>query len=70
MSDFCSGYCLLGFDLTPDLSTGHWSPSYRGDIEIHGEFQTQPATPVSIIVVATVPSVFEIGEDRSIYKDW
>ena len=54
MADFCGGYAIYGFDLIPDLSTGHWSPSYRGDIEIHGEFAAQPAAPVSIIVIATV----------------
>ena len=70
MEDYCGGYAIYGFDLTPDLSTGHWSPSYRGDLEIHGEFTAQPANPVSIIVIATVPSVFEIGDDRSIVKDW
>ena len=70
MADFCGGYAVFGFDLTPDLSTGHWSPSYWGDIKIHGEFAAQPAAPVSIIVIATVPSVFEIADDRSISKDW
>ena len=71
MADFCGGYAIYGFHLTPDLSTSHWPPLNRGNIEIHGEFvtQPQPASLVSNIVVATVPSAFEIGEDRNIVRD-
>ena len=70
MADFYGGYAVFGFDSTPGLLTGHWLLSYREDIEIHGEFPAQPTVPVSIVVIATVPSVFEIGDDRSVSKDW
>ena len=59
MADFSGGYALYSFDLTPDLDSGHWSPSYRGSLEIHGAFSADPAANVSIVVFAEVPSVWE-----------
>ena len=70
MEDYPGGYALYGFDLTPDLDSGHWSPSFRGSLEVHGAFSAEPAANVSIIVFAEIPSVFEISEDRAITKDW
>ena len=70
MADFPGGYALYAFDLTPDLDSGHWSPSYRGSLEIHGAFNAEPGTNVSIIVLAEVPSVWELDADRSVIKDW
>lgn len=51
MADFPGGYALYSFDLTPDLDSGQWSPSYRGALEISGEFSAKPATNVYIIVL-------------------
>ena len=70
MADFCGGYGLYAFDLTPDLDHGHWSPSYRGDIEVHGEFAVQPAADVTMVMLALIPSVIEISGEREIIRDW
>ena len=70
MADFCGGYALYGFDLTPDLDSGHWSPSYRGDIDVHGDFAAQPAADVTLVLLSLTPGVFEISGDREIFKDW
>ena len=70
MADFCGGYALYGFDLTPDLDYGHWSPSYRGDIAVHGAFAAQPAADVTLVLLSLTPSVFEISGDREIFKEW
>ena len=64
MADFCGGYGLYAFDLTPDLDHGHWSLSYRGDLEVHGEFSAQPAADVTMVVLALIPSVIEISGTR------
>ena len=69
MADFTGGYALYGFDLTPDLDSGHWSPSYRGSLEIHGAFSAEPDANFSIVVLAETPSVFELNADRSVTKD-
>ena len=70
MADYCGGYALYGFDLTPDLDHGHWSPSYRGDIEIQGTFAAQPAADVTLVLLSLTPSVFELTGDREVIKDW
>ena len=70
MSDYVGGCALYAFDLTPDLASGHWSPSVRGSLEIHGAFNAIPAAHVSIIVLAEVPGVWELNADRSVIKDW
>ena len=70
MADFPGGYALYGFDLTPDLDSGHYPPSYRGSLEIHGAFSAEPAANVSIILLAEVPSIWELNSDRSVTKDW
>ena len=70
MADYCGGYALYSFDLTPDLDSGHWSPSYRGSLDIHGALSAQPAANISIIVFAEVPGVWELDKDRSVTKDW
>lgn len=57
MVDFLGGYALYSFDLTPDLDHGHYSPSFRGSLEIHGAFSAEPAANVSIVVLVEVPSV-------------
>ena len=38
MADFCGGYGLFAFHLTPDLDHSHWSPFYWGNHKVHGEF--------------------------------
>ena len=70
MGDFCGGYGLFAFDLTPDLGHGHWSPSYRGELEVHGEFAAQPAADVTMVIVTWTPSVFEVSGAREVTKNW
>ena len=70
MSDFPGGYFFYSFDLTPDLDSGHWSPSYRGSLEIHGALSGKLDAFMSIVVLAEVPGVWELDKDRSVTKDW
>ena len=70
MADYPGGYALYSFDLTPDLDSGHWSPSYRGALSIKGAFSAAPAADVSIVVFTEVPSVWELNGNRSVIKDW
>ena len=70
MSDFTGGYALYSFDLTPDLDSGHYSPSNRGSLDIQGTLKTQPTEFVSIIVLAEVPGVWELDSERTVTKDW
>ena len=70
MEDFCGGYGLYGFNCTSDLDKGHWSPSYRGSIEIHGKLSAQPTDNISIIIMAETPAVYSLDNTRSVTKDW
>ena len=70
MDDFCGGYGLYGFDCTSDIDKGHWSPSYRGSIEIHGRLSVQPTADISIIIMAETPAVWSLDSTRSVTKDW
>ena len=70
MSDFPGGYALYSFDLTPDLDSGHYSPSYRGSLDIRGSFSAEPAANVSIIVLTETPGVWELDSARTVTKDW
>ena len=70
LKDYPGGYAFYSFDLTPDLDSGHWSPSYRGSLEIHGALTADPANNVSIVVYSEVPGVWELDKDRSVIKDW
>ena len=70
MSDFCGGYALYSFDLSPDLDAGHWSPSFRGSLDVHGSLANQPTDNISIIVFAETPGVWELDGSRNVSKDW
>ena len=70
MSEFPGGYALYSVDLTPDLDSGHYSPSYRGSQDICGSFNAEPDASVSIIVLTEVPGVWELHSERTVTKDW
>lgn len=67
------GYCLLAFDLTPDLSassSSHWNLVRHGSVRLEVRFETALTTTLNCVVYAEFDNVVEINKNRDITVDY
>lgn len=72
-SEFSKGYCLMAFDLTPDLSanaTSHWNLIRHGSLRIELGFAEALTETVNCIVYAEFDNVIEIDKNRNVTVDF
>ncbi len=71
--DYSSGYCLMSFDLTPDLSaseTSHWNLVRNGNVRIEMGFDDALTETVNCLVYAEFDNVIEIDRHRNVSTDF
>ncbi|XP_031342035.1 uncharacterized protein F54H12.2-like [Photinus pyralis] len=71
--DYPHGYCLMTFDLTPDLSanaTTHWNLVKNGSLRIEVGFQDALTETVNCLVYAEFDNVIEIDKHRNVIADF
>lgn len=71
--DYSGGFCLLAFDLTPDLSAGsrsHWNLIRHGSVRLEVRFATALTTTLNCIVYAEFDNVVEINKNRDVNVDY
>lgn len=71
--DFANGYCLLAFDLTPDLSantTSHWNLIRHGSVRLEVRFESALTQTVNCMVYAEFDNIIEITKNRDVNVDY
>lgn len=71
--DYDDGYCLMAFDLTPDLSasdTTHWNLVRNGSVRMEIGFDTALTETVNCLVYAEFDNVIEIDRHRNVNVDF
>lgn len=71
--EFANGYCLLAFDMTPDLSANshsHWNLIKRGSVRLEVRFDEALTKTVNCIIYAEFDNVIEINKSREISVDF
>lgn len=72
-SEYAEGYCLMAFDLTPDLSANiatHWNLIRHGSLRVELGFAQAPTETVNCIVYAEFDNVIEIDKNRNVTVDY
>lgn len=72
-TDYGGGYCLLCFDLTPDLSassTSHWNLVRHGSVRIEVRFDSALTSTINCIVYAEFDNIIEINKNRDVSVDY
>lgn len=72
-TNYSGGYCLLCFDLTPDLSassTSHWNLVRHGSVRLEVRFDMALSQTVNCIVYAEFDNVIEINKNRDVTVDY
>ena len=71
-SDYKNGYCLFGFDLTPDCRDGaHWDLVNDGSTSVKIEFDKDtPASGIKVIVLAEFDNLISIDKNRNVFADF
>lgn len=70
---YAKGYCMLAFDLTPDLSansSNHWNLIKHGSVRLEVRFETALIQTINCIVYAEFDNVIEIDKNRNISVDY
>ena len=71
--EYADGYCLMAFDLTPDLSanvTSQWNLVRHGSLRMEVCFETALVKTVNCIVFAEFDNVIEIDKNRNVTVDF
>lgn len=71
--DYGGGYCLLAFDLTPDLSASsnsHWNLIKHGSVRLEVRFDTALTTTLNCIIYAEFDNVIEVNKNRDVNVDY
>ncbi|XP_031352307.1 uncharacterized protein F54H12.2-like [Photinus pyralis] len=71
--DYPHGYCLMAFDLTPDLAANastHWNLVRNGSLRIEVGFQDALTETVNCLVYAEFDNVIEIDKHRNVIADF
>ena len=69
--DYESGYSLVAFDLSPDLSTGsHFNLVKRSNMRLELKFAEALTTTVSVLVFSEFESLLELDQSRNILIDY
>ncbi|XP_054257268.1 uncharacterized protein F54H12.2-like [Macrosteles quadrilineatus] len=72
-TEYPNGYCLMAFDLTPDMSAGessHWNLVRNGNLRIELQFKEALAASVNCIVYAELDNVIEVDRHRNVSVDF
>lgn len=71
--EYADGYCLMAFDLTPDLSanlSSQWNLVRHGSLRMEVCFETALVKTVNCIVFAEFDNVIEIDKNRNVTVDY
>lgn len=71
--DYMNGYCLMAFDLTPDMSasdTSYWNLVRNGNLRMEVNFDTALTETVNCLVYAEFDNVIEIDRHRNVMVDF
>ena len=71
--DYPEGFCLMAFDLTPDMSSGettHWNLVRNGNLRIELGFSSALTETVNCIIYAEMDNVIEIDRNRDVTVDF
>ena len=71
--EYPHGYCLMAFDLTPDLSasdTSHWNLVRNGSLRIEVSFDEALTETVNCLVYAEFDNIIEIDRHRNVLVDY
>lgn len=72
-NSYANGYCLMAFDLTPDLSahaTTHWNLIKHGSVRLEVRFERALTRTVNCIVYAEFDNIIEIDKNRNVCVDY
>lgn len=72
-NEYSKGYCLMAFDLTPDLSansTAHWNLIKHGSVRLEVRFEKELKNTVNCIVYAEFDNIIEIDKNRNVNVDF
>ncbi|XP_045450979.1 uncharacterized protein F54H12.2-like [Melitaea cinxia] len=70
---YSKGYCLLAFDLTPDLSANsfsHWNLIRHGSVRLEVRFESALTQTINCVVYAEFDNVIEIDKNRNVTVDY
>ncbi|XP_045453451.1 uncharacterized protein F54H12.2-like [Melitaea cinxia] len=70
---YSKGYCLLAFDLTPDLSansSSHWNLIRHGSVRLEVRFESALTQTINCVVYAEFDNVIEIDKNRNVTVDY
>lgn len=70
---YSKGYCLMAFDLTPDLSanaTSHWNLIKHGSVRLEVRFENALNETINCIVYAEFDNIIEIDKNRNVSVDF
>ena len=72
IEDYKSGYCLWGFNFTPDQGAdqGHLHPMKSGNLRIELQFTKSLPATVNVIVYAEFDNLIEIYGLREVVTDY
>ena len=72
IEDYKSGYCLWGFDFTPDQGAdqGHLHPMKSGNLRIELQLTKSLPGTVNVIVYAEFDNLIEINGLREVVTDY
>lgn len=70
--DYPNGFCLIPFDLTPDISAHekHWNIPKTGSLGIDLRFAEPLNSTVTVIIFAEFDNLIEIDKDRNVIIDY
>lgn len=71
--DYPNGYCLMAFDLSPDLSANshtHWNLIRYGSVRLEVRFESALTSTVNCVVYAEFDNIIEINKNRDITVDY
>jgi hypothetical protein len=70
--DYANGYCIWGYDLTPDQGSegGHLHPIRTGNLRIELQFARSLAQVINVLVFAEFDNQIEINSLREIITDY
>lgn len=72
-TQYPNGYCLLAFDLTPDLSanqSAHWNLIKQGSLRLDVRFDQALTESINCVVYAEFDNIFEIDKNRNVIADF
>lgn len=72
LSDYPGGYCLVAFDLTPDLSChdSHWNIIKSGSLRVEIRFSKPLEKTITAVIFSEFDNIIEIDRNRNVIIDY